>query len=138
MKTNIQKGEKMRLIDADAIKYEHHERIGMGIDYGVNENSYYDIAYKTQIDKMPTIELEYEELDFVQPHKKLSVSLHPEQKKGMWIDDGTELGCCCSKCGKTLDDYFDGALYEIYLKEMPNFCLNCGADMREGESNALN
>lgn len=46
----------MRLIDADAIKYEHHEKIGMGIDYGVNENSYYDIAYKTQIDKMPTIE----------------------------------------------------------------------------------
>lgn len=44
-----------RLIDADKIRYEHHEKIGLGIDYGINENSYYDIAYKTQIDKMPTI-----------------------------------------------------------------------------------
>lgn len=53
-----------------------------------------------------------------------------ERKKGKWIDDGTELGCCCSECGVTLDDYFYGSLHEICLSKIPNFCPNCGADMR--------
>ena len=46
---------------------------------------------------------------------------------GKWIDDGTELGCCCSECGTTLDDYFDGLSYEICLSKIPNFCPNCGS-----------
>ena len=50
-----------------------------------------------------------------------------ERKKGKWIDDGTELGCCCSECGVTLDDYFYGALYEVRLDKIPNFCPNCGS-----------
>lgn len=54
-------------------------------------------------------------------------SAEPERKKGKWIDDGTELGCCCSECGVTLDDYFDGALYEVRLGKMPKFCPNCGS-----------
>jgi len=57
-------------------------------------------------------------------------SAEPE-RKGKWIDDGTELGCCCSECRVTLDDYFYGALYEVRLGKMPNFCPNCGTEMRE-------
>ena len=59
--------------------------------------------------------------------------LSQQQKKGKWIDDGTELGCCCSKCGVTLDDYFYGSLHEICLSKIPNYCPSCGADMRKGE-----
>ena len=51
----------------------------------------------------------------------------PKRKKGKWIDDGTELGCCCSECGTTLDDYFDGSLHEICLSKIPNFCPSCGS-----------
>ena len=50
-----------------------------------------------------------------------------ERKRGKWVDDGTELGCCCSECGVTLDDYFYGELYEVRLSKMPNFCPNCGS-----------
>lgn len=54
-------------------------------------------------------------------------SVESERKNGRWIDDGTELGCCCSECGVTLDDYFYGALYEVRLDKIPNFCPNCGS-----------
>ena len=56
-------------------------------------------------------------------------TIESERKKGKWKDDGTELGCCCSECGVTLDDYFYGALYEVRLGKMPNFCPNCGSKM---------
>lgn len=47
-----------------------------------------------------------------------------------WYDDGTELGCQCSKCGKTLDDYVRYDMdADIGLVEIPNFCPNCGAKM---------
>lgn len=46
-----------------------------------------------------------------------------ERKTGKWVYD------TCSKCGKDLWDYFhfteDGRIIEE-----PNFCPNCGADMR--------
>ena len=47
---------------------------------------------------------------------------------GRWIDDGTEFGCQCSECGKTLDDYVAPTEYAS-LNEIPNFCPNCGAKM---------
>lgn len=62
-------------------------------------------------------------------YSKCPLAEEPERKKGKWIDDGTELGCCCSECGVTLDDYFYGALYEVRLGKMPNFCPNCGSKM---------
>ena len=50
-------------------------------------------------------------------------AIEPERKTGKWIYD------TCSKCGKNLWDYFhfteDGRIIEE-----PNFCPNCGADMR--------
>lgn len=53
-----------------------------------------------------------------------------QPRKGKWVDDGTEFGCCCSECGSTLDDYFDGLTEDVRLMKIPDFCLNCGADMR--------
>ena len=120
----LQKGEKMRMIDADALIIDLMDR---GIE-GIQTDDWNEIQDTVLV--QPTIEPdEYKEIDFVQPHKKLSVILHPERKKGKWIDDGTEFGCCCSECGETLDDYFDGVLCEIYLNKMPNFCPNCGCQM---------
>lgn len=53
-----------------------------------------------------------------------------QKKHGKWIDDGTEFGCQCSECGKSLDDYVAPTEYAS-LNEIPNFCPNCGADMRD-------
>ena len=47
----------MRLIDVDEIKYEAHEKLGLGIDYGINESDVFYVAYKHQIDSIPTIDL---------------------------------------------------------------------------------
>ena len=52
------------------------------------------------------------------------------RKTGKWVDDGTEFGCCCSECGSTLDDYFDGLTEDVRLMKIPDFCPNCGCDMR--------
>ena len=52
-------------------------------------------------------------------------SAQPEQKKGKWIEvDGTdyEQFCKCSVCGCGSDSF--DTVYK------PNFCPNCGADMR--------
>ena len=53
-----------------------------------------------------------------------------QPKRGQWIDDGSELGCQCSQCGKTLDEYINCGTEYITLTEIPKFCPNCGADMR--------
>ena len=117
-----QKGEKMRLIDADAlIGYLHTQFF-----YESRDRSR---VYKV-IQEQPTIEPENEELDFVQPHKKLSVSLQPERKKGKWIltDFSDEDTYMCSVCQARIDPIDKFKSY---------FCYHCGADMGEGESNAL-
>ena len=53
-----------------------------------------------------------------------------QPKRGLWIDDGSELGCQCSQCGKTLDEYINCGTEYMTLTEIPKFCPNCGADMR--------
>ena len=53
-------------------------------------------------------------------------SAEPERRTGKWVDDGTELGLCCSECQKSMDDYVESLDY-IYLSEMPIFCPNCGS-----------
>ena len=53
-----------------------------------------------------------------------------QPKRGLWIDDGSELGCQCSQCGKTLDEYINCGTEYITLTEIPKFCPNCGADMK--------
>lgn len=57
-------------------------------------------------------------------------SYYPDRPQGEWIDDGTELGCQCINCGKTLDEYIDNLDEDNHLAESPNYCPNCGADMR--------
>ncbi|MBQ7671310.1 MAG: hypothetical protein IJS45_11435 [Clostridia bacterium] len=47
-----------RHIDAELIEYERHEKLGLGIDYGINEPSYHEIAYKDKIDAIPTADVE--------------------------------------------------------------------------------
>lgn len=46
--------------------------------------------------------------------------------KGKWVEE--KYDHICSECGKSLFECFDD--YSGIL-ELPNFCLNCGADMRE-------
>ena len=53
-------------------------------------------------------------------------SAQPERKRGHWvgIDDEPCETWECDKCG-CIQECFDG--------EQPNYCPNCGADMREDE-----
>lgn len=63
-------------------------------------------------------------------------SAQPQRKKGKWVDgyvkhiENGELRNCrqCSECGSA---YF---VYDRYnaVDEVPNYCPNCGADMRKG------
>lgn len=71
----------MRLIDADAIRYERHNKVGLGVDYGVNEKEYWEFAEKEQIDKLPTIDAE-------------------PVRHGYWIkiDNNKPIGYDCSEC----------------------------------------
>ena len=88
------------------------------------------------------IDMALDHIDHVPPwvYDKLLNALNEvpsaQPRKGKWIDDGTEFGCCCSECNYTLDDYFYGELREVALTKLMNFCPNCGADMR-GEQNEL-
>ena len=66
----------------------------------------YDVVTAYDIANAPTVELE-------------------PRKKGKWIfatHYPTGIGCyICSECGSKMDSMY------------PNFCPNCGADMRKGE-----
>ena len=99
----------MRLIDADAIPWTD-----------LNDDLPYTkikvlITFADKVNRMPTIE---------------------ERKTGKWIDgkvkhiENGELRNVreCSECGSS---YF---VYDNYnsVDEIPNFCPNCGADMRGG------
>lgn len=64
-------------------------------------------------------------------------SAQPERKTGRWIPDGSELGIKCNKCGKSFSDYVNAGTGYMFLEETPNFCPNCGADMR-GNKDATN
>ena len=58
-------------------------------------------------------------------------SAQPERKTGRWIPDGSELGIKCNKCGKSFSDYVNAGTGYMFLEETPNFCPNCGEDMRD-------
>ena len=54
-------------------------------------------------------------------------SAQPEQKKGTWVYKEDLKQYYCSECGYpslTYDDTY------IYGMDLPNFCEDCGADMR--------
>ena len=95
-----------RLIDADEIKYEAHEKLGLGIDYSINESDVSYVAYKHQIDSIPTID--------------------PVQH-GYWITltDCSNEGVYCSHCHKKVYKRD----YSNTMKVRSKFCPNCGFKM---------
>lgn len=50
------------------------------------------------------------------------------REKGEW--EGTR----CSRCGGSYMDYADADSYPAIGEPKPDFCPNCGADMRKGEN----
>lgn len=57
-----------------------------------------------------------------------------ERKRGKWIDGSDERFVKCSKCGmETTRNELQGIA--LFGQEEPNYCPNCGADMR-GDDNA--
>ena len=116
-----------RLIDADALLEAIKD-----FPYG------YRGMIESTISEQPTIEPEYEEIDFVQPHKKTSVNLQPERKKGKWIvkklkPDDDYRYAICDQCGQIEGwDENVGMLCALMNEKYAHFCPNCGADMREG------
>ena len=46
----------MRLIDADKIPWRYRRKLGLGIDFGLNEPDHYYIVVKDEVDVMPTVE----------------------------------------------------------------------------------
>ena len=95
-----------KYIDAEKIEYDEHKRIGLGIDYGINESDTYYTTTKEKIDAMPTADV------------RENVHAH-------WLKEEYFGGIFkCSNCGKYID--FKG------LKGTPdptNFCPYCGAEM---------
>ena len=55
-------------------------------------------------------------------------TIEPERKKGKWIYNADEDTYMCSVCQARIDPIDKFKSY---------FCYHCGADMGEGESNAL-
>ena len=65
-------------------------------------------------------------------------SAQPKRIKGKWVGADTQCGIACSVCGVAVDDFCHSVDY-IDLDYEPNFCPNCGADMRQkGENNESN
>ena len=62
--------------------------------------------------------------------KHTSVKIEPERKKGKWIRADSQCGIGCPFCGTPVDDFCNSIDY-INLSYEPNFCPNCGADMRD-------
>ena len=96
----------MRLIDADAL-----DKILADAEIEARHNKRYVLqgainTIRGNVAKMPTIE---------------------EQKKGKWIFKNDLKQFFCSECGVPSLTYDDVYLYSMNL---PNFCEDCGADMR--------
>ena len=111
----------MRLIDADELKKTLKEKCclycRMCDEYSVFENG---VHYCRLIDIAPTIRNEY--------MRGYEAAMREcKRPQGKWIDIEeyddypNKKVCECSECGKMIS---------ISRNDFPNFCENCGADMR--------
>lgn len=55
--------------------------------------------------------------------------VEPKRIKGKWVGTDTQCGIVCSVCGVAVDDFCHSADY-MDLDYEPNFCPNCGANMK--------
>jgi hypothetical protein len=110
--------KKVRLIDADALKAK------FPVIEKIAEDLWYGAAIRVAIDRTPTIDA-------------------AEVVHGRWERCGGDLhssgyAVYCSVCNKTHfvhNEYSLGGLYgHKELFELPNYCPNCGADMRCNEN----
>lgn len=51
-------------------------------------------------------------------------------RHGRWVGSDSQCGIACSVCGVSVDDFCCSVDY-IEMNYQPNFCPNCGADMRK-------
>ena len=132
-----------RYIDAERIQYYRHDKIGLGVDYSINEKEQDDIAYKEQIDLIPIADVaevvRCKECRF--KHTKTCFAKHETAdndfcsngrkrgQHGKWIYSNHACGyymsgIMCSECG-----------YGTMGESLPE-CPNCGAKMDGGKDKA--
>lgn len=97
-------GRRMRAIDADRLLTDRMKEHYYHLPNG-------DIA-------IPIIDIEH------------APTIVPERKRGKWLANGDILKEC-SFCGEDWDKYVFGDIW--YTGELPKFCPNCGAEMKEEE-----
>jgi hypothetical protein len=85
---------------------------------------------------MESVQSEPEELDFVQPHKKIGVKLEigqPKHLKGKWIYEEHNIamydGYRCDQCGFFVTWDYKHRFID-FIKDY-HWCPSCGADMRD-------
>ena len=113
----------MRLIDVDVLK----ERVNRAIDYAVDEfDKGYNIGIQKAvdlIDNAPTVEYPF----YKEAYQTGFEEGKNERPQGEWIETKNDAeDIICSEC-KTI---FNGDIMLICGGVEPNFCPNCGADMR--------
>lgn len=119
----------MRLIDADLIQYEPM--------LSAQGNGMYEtvmVAYKSQIDDLPTIEERKKVSDEEWTKTRGGWTNQPERKTGRWERHNTYYGddvsgsvdpdWRCSECGGQAN------VNIWYMYDLTDFCPHCGADMR--------
>lgn len=131
------------IIEVDiCYKYEYFEIFGLNEKEQKEIKNYYEII--KDYDKFDefgffnpfAFDEEEEELDFVQPHKKVSVNLkvcteeqaEQEPKTGHWyIDERPESNreIICSNCEQPVFKY-----HKLDFDYRPKYCPNCGAKMK--------
>ena len=103
-----------------------------------------DVVGVTTIDNAQTVDTTCPNCDsgYAQGYSDGYLKGKEERPTGHWIDDyagevDAEFGrhrYRCSCCGKRAN-YFIGGLDDWWDMEAPDFCPNCGADMRKEEKN---
>ena len=103
----------------------------MKLEIDIDEDYYKIICKRVEENKPYHSPYEYEAIADGKP-------LEQEPKTGHWILTDVEgyrvWHCNCSECGKDPQDYVGGSEnWWLIRNNLPKFCPNCGADMREVE-----